>query len=349
MIGNLRRSGIMRWYALNWVWVGVLLAAGVVGCDKGGDGKGGAAPVKQVRLGYFANVTHAQAVLGVASGEIQKAVAPAEVSTKVFNAGPSLVEALFAGEIDIGYIGPGPAISAFGKSRGQGVRIVAGAAANGVLIVARKDAGINTLADLKGKKIATPQLANTQDIAARRYVLKVLGQTDANNVIPVANAEQAGMMARKEIDAAWAPEPWGSRLLAEKDADAKLVVDEKEIWPGGQSTLTVVITTPEFLRDHPEVVEKVLRVHRSWTERLQKEPQKYAGELEEALFKLTGKRLPAGVLEQALKHVSFTEDPLEQALKTMAQWSYEVGFAKDPVSIEGLVDLGVLKKLQGEK
>jgi NitT/TauT family transport system substrate-binding protein len=331
---------------------GLVLVAGLVallaGCEKKEGGPGGGA-AKQVRLGYFANVTHAQAVLGMSSGEIQQAVAPAEVNTKVFNAGPSLVEALFAGEIDIGYIGPGPAISAFVKSKGQGLRIVAGAAANGVLIVARKDAGINTLADLKGKKIATPQLGNTQDIAARRYVLKVLGQKDANNVIPIANAEQAGMMARKEIDAAWAPEPWGSRLLAEKDADAKLVADEKELWPGGQSTLTVVITTPEFLKAHPEAVEKVLRVHRSWTARLQKEPQKYAVELGEALFKLTGKRLPAGVLGEALGRVSFTDDPLEGALKTMAQWSYEAGIAKDPVAIEGLVDLSLLKKLQGEK
>lgn len=334
--------------ALSWVFTlvaGVLLAAG---CDRSNSGSAQKAPepVKEVRLAYFANVTHAQAVLGVASGEIEKAIEPAKLTTRVFNAGPSLIEALFAGEIDIGYIGPGPALSGYARSKGQDLRIISGAAANGVLIVARKDSGINTLADLKGKKIATPQLANTQDIAARRYVLKVLNQPDANNIIPIPNAEQAGMMARKEIDAAWAPEPWGSRLLAEPDANAKLIVDEKEIWPGGMSTLTVVITTPEFLKAHPEVLESFLKVHRSWTARLQKEPASYVSQLDDALFKLTNKRLPSGVLAQAMTRVTFTEDPVEPAIKTMAQWSYDVGFAKEQAHIEGLLDLSLLKKLQ---
>src|SRR4051812_10511227 len=162
--------------------------AGLAGCERPSttSGSGPSGDVAELRLGYFANVTHAQAVLGASSGEFAVAVTPTKFSTKVFNAGPSLIEALFAGEIDIGYVGPGPALSAHLKSHGEGIRVISGAAANGVLIVARKDSGITALADLKGKRIATPQQGNTQDIAARHYVVSELKQPDASSVIPVA-------------------------------------------------------------------------------------------------------------------------------------------------------------------
>ena len=247
----------------------------LVACDRAQSSQQSAAtsaPPSEIRIGYFANVTHAQAVLGIASGDFTGAVAPAKLSTKVFNAGPSLIEALFAGEIDIGYVGPGPALSAHARSKGQGIRVISGAAANGVLIVARKDAGISTLADLKGKRIATPQHGNTQDIAARHYLIADLKQSDANNVIAVQNSEQAGMMDRGQIDAAWAPEPWGSRLIAE--TGAKLIAEEKDLWPEKQFSLTVVVTTPEFLAQHPDVVKKVLHGHAKWPAARQQEPQK---------------------------------------------------------------------------
>ena len=195
----------------------------------GGPGGGPADAPAEVRLGYFGNVTHAQAVLGVSSKDFENAVAPAKFSTKVFNAGPSLIEALFANQIDIGYVGPSPVLSAHEKSKGQGIRVIAGAAANGVLIVARKDSGISKLEDLKGKKVATPQHGNTQDIAARHYLQHVLKQENLNNVVPIANAEQSGLMARGEIDAAWAPEPWAARLVAE--AKGKIIGEEKDLWP----------------------------------------------------------------------------------------------------------------------
>jgi NitT/TauT family transport system substrate-binding protein len=324
----------------------VLLTA-LLGCGQTDSESGDTNGPQQVRLGYFANLTHAQAVLGVASGEYEKVAVPAKFSTKIFNAGPSLIEAILAGEVDIGYIGPGPALSAHEKTRGQGIRIVAGAAANGVLIVARKDSGINSLADLKGKKIATPQLGNTQDLAARHYVMKDLKQPDANNVLPVPNAEQAGLMVRKSIDAAWAPEPWATRLVSE--GDGQIIAAESDLWPNQEVTLALVITTPEFLQKHPQVVEEFLKVHTDWTDRLQKEPQKYIGQLGDALYAINQKRLPPGVLEKAILNVKFTNDPLEQTLATMAQWSFDLGFARDQTRLDGLVDLTLLKKILGNQ
>jgi NitT/TauT family transport system substrate-binding protein len=323
-----------------------------VGCDNSAsttrntsssNSSAGADPA-HVRVGYFANLTHAQAVLGVASKDFENAVAPARVSTKVFNAGPSLIEALFAGEIDIGYVGPGPALNAFAKSRGQGIRVLAGAAANGVLIVARKDSGIRTLQDLKGKRLATPQLANTQDIAAKFYLTHELGQKDFSNVIPVPNAEQAAMMSNGQVDAAWAPEPWGSFLVAQ--AGATVVGREKDLWPQKNFSITVVVTTPEFLQKHPATVEKLLGVHRTWTERLTKEPATYVPQLKAALFDLTKKQLPEGVVESALATTSFTDEPLPHTFETMAVWSYELGYSREKTDTSGLIDTTILRKLQ---
>lgn len=321
--------------------VGLLLAMGLTsGCNKEQPAGG---PVSEVRIGYFANFTHAQAVLGVDTGEVAQAVGPAKVSTKVFNAGPSLIEALFAGEIDIGYVGPGPALTGFGQSKGKNIRIVSGSAANGVLVVARKDSGINTLQDLAGKKLATPQHGNTQDISARHYLKSEL-KADLKDVRPIPNAEQAGLMTRGEIDASWAPEPWASYLVAE--VGAKVIAREQDLWPEKAFAITLVVTTPEFLEKHPDVVEKVLRVHQTWTDRLASDPDTYLPQLEAALFKLTNKKLPAGVLKASVANTTFTDDPLPHTFEKFSAWSYDLGFAKDPVDPAGLIDTTIATKVR---
>ena len=301
-------------------------------------------PLKEVRLGYFANLTHAQAVLGVASGDFQKAVAPSQFTTKVFNAGPSLIEALLAGEIDVAYVGPGPALNAQARTHGQGIRVIAGAADNGVLIVAREGSGIKSLEDLKGKKIATPQHGNTQDLAARHYLKDVLHQADLSNVIPISNSEQSGMMSRGQIDASWAPEPWGSFLVAQ--SGAQVIGQEKDLWPNQDFTLTVVITTPDFLAAHPEVVEAFLRVHRAWTKRLQEQPAQCVPMLASALVSLTGKKLPSSVLPAALARIKFSDEPLPQTFQSLADWSAELGFVGGKIDLTGLIDTTILRKLQ---
>lgn len=313
-------------------------------CDK--DKSNTSGPNQEVRIGYFANVTHAQAVLATSGGQFEKAIAPARLSTKVFNAGPSLIEALFAGEIDIGYVGPGPALNAHAKGRGEKVRVIAGAAANGVLIIARKDAGINSFADLAGKRVATPQLGNTQDISAKHYLMHELKQKDLNNVLAIANTEQATLMARKEIDAAWAPEPWGSRLIQE--GYGKLVGEEKDLWANKKFSLTLVVTTPQFLQKHPDVVEKILTVHVRMTRWLNAQPQNWANPLDMALKQLTGKALPAGVVASSMNYVQFTEEPLEETLNTFNQWSYDLKLTNSARVGPGLVDTAILRKVQAQ-
>ncbi|MCL2447399.1 MAG: aliphatic sulfonate ABC transporter substrate-binding protein [Polyangiaceae bacterium] len=306
------------------------------GCRRSSSGSADA-----VRIGYFANLTHAQAVLGVASGDFARALGPTKLETKIFNAGPSLIEALFAGEIDIGYVGPGPVIAAHEKSGGKGIRVIAGAASNGVVIVARAGSGIEKLADLSGKRVGTPQLGNTQDVSARHYLSAVLKQSDLSNVVPIDNAEQAAMFSRGQLDAAWVPEPWGQRLIAE--TGAKLIAEEKDLWPSKEFTLTEVVTTPEFLAKHPDLVEKVLGVHRAWTQRLQGDPAKYTPKLADALQALTGKKLGTDVLAPALSRVGFVTDPGIETLRAFARWKAELGFGSSPVELKDLVDSAPLE------
>jgi NitT/TauT family transport system substrate-binding protein len=294
-----------------------------------------------LRLGYFANLSHAQAVLGVSSGELPKALGAAKLDSTVFNAGPSLIEAIFAGQIDVGYVGPGPAISAHGKSKGRAIRVIAGAAANGVVIVTRKGSGITKLSDLAGKKIASPQLGNTQDLSARHYVTTALGQKNADTVVPIANAEQGAMLARGEVDAAWVPEPWGESLIR---SGAELLAEEKDLWPGKRFTLAVVVTTPEYLAAHGDLVKKLLDVHVSWTRRLAADPGAHVAALGDALAKLTQKRLPEGVLATAMKRVTFTDSLDDDTFPSYARWSHELGFERAPVDVAGLLD----QKLIGE-
>jgi NitT/TauT family transport system substrate-binding protein len=333
----------MKRFALLLLLVPVLVATG---CDRGGTSAAGsgAASIAEVRLGFFPNVTHAQAVLGVTSGDFEKAVSPVKFTPQQFNAGPGLIEALFAHQIDVGYVGPGPVINAFARSHGEGIRVISGAAANGVLIVASKSSGINTLTDLKGKKIATPQHGNTQDIACRHYLTAVLGQSNTDNVLPISNADQFSMMQQGQIDAAWSPEPWGSLLI--KQAGAHLVGQEKDLWPDKEFSLTVIVTTPEFLAAHADLLQKLLVVNHQWTRQLNEHPEDCIQKLETGLATLTGKPLPAGVVADSVSHVKFTEQPLPATLKTNDQWAFDLGFAAQKSDLASLTDLSVLQKAQ---
>jgi NitT/TauT family transport system substrate-binding protein len=306
-----------------------------------------AAARREVRLGYFPNLTHAQAVLGASSGEFEQAVAPAVFTTRTFNAGSSLIEALFAREIDVGYVGPAPALNAHLRSRGRGIRVVAGAASNGVVIVVRSGAGIETLEDLKGKRIATPQLGNTQDLSARHYLIKQLGQENANNVLPVPNAETISLMARGRIDAAWTVEPWAARLVAE--AEGVVLAEERDLWPSGDVGLTVIVTTPEFIEREPELLGRILHIHAMWTERLAADPNSHLPQLAAALEQLTGKRLPDDVLQPAISRLRFGIEPPIESLETFARWSAELGFSRSIANVDSLLDMAPLERLKATR
>lgn len=304
-----------------------------------------AEPPKRIRIGHFPNVTHAQALLARAEGTFEKALG-VQVEWITFNAGPSAIEALFTDAIDATYVGPNPAINGFVKSKGQNFQIVAGAASGGAALVVRTDSGIESERDFNGKTIATPQIGNTQDVAARAwlrkhgYELKDRGGTVT--VLPLANPDQLLMFQRKEIDAAWTIEPWVSRL--EQEANGRVFIEESALWPHGRYVTTVLVVSRKFLRNHRELVEKLVRAHIALTERLEKDKFTAAPVINEQIKNLTGKELPPAVLESALRRVEFTWEPLEAELQHAADLAYEAGFLREKPSLAGLFNLDVLKR-----
>jgi NitT/TauT family transport system substrate-binding protein len=306
-----------------------------------------------IRAGHFPNVTHAQGVIGQARGDFEKALGDnASVEWKLFNSGTSAIEALFAGELDITYIGPNPAVNGYIKSDGEALRIVSGAASGGAGLVVRKDAGIKSAKDFNGKKLATPNIGNTQDVALRNwlaengYKLKEKGGTV--EVIPLENPDQLTLFIKKEIDGAWTVEPWVSRLIY--DGGGELFLDEKDLWPNGQYVTTHIIVNTEFLKEHTELVKTWLETNLELTDWINNNPEEAKQVLNQEIKRETGKSLPQNILDAAIKRIEFTYDPVAGSLFQSAEDAYRLGFLgkKRARPLEYLRPFDIERNTQGE-
>ena len=326
---------------------GVAVAMGLLAAACGGGGSSSSSAKSSghvdLRLGYFPNLTHATALVGVANGIFAKDLGPnVSLQTKTFNAGPAAVEALFADSLDITYVGPNPAINAFQKSNGQAVRLIAGATSGGAGLVVKPS--INTAADLKGKKLASPQLGNTQDVALRNWLKKSGLNTTAEGggdvqILPQDNAQTLDTFKSGQIDGAWVPEPWTSRLVI--DGKGKLLVNEASVWPGGKFLTTTVIVRTQFLKDHADVVRNFLKGHVEATDYINSHPSEAQQAANQAIAQLTGKALAAQVVQSAWKDLTFTWDPLAATLREEATDAQTVGLLNN-TNLKGLVDVGPL-------
>lgn len=286
-----------------------------------------------LRLGYFPNLTHAPALIGLARGDYRVALHSKgwSIEPVVFSAGPTAVEALFAGRVDFAYIGPGPAINGFVRSRGEALRVVSGCAANGVTIVAQAGKGWRQLADLVGKRIAVPQLGNTQYLSAISWLACAEAATSPTSraktkIEPVGSAEAEILMRKGQVDAAWLPEPWAARL--EISGLAEKVFEEHELWPQRAFPSAVLVARLEFLRANPEVADVFIAVHERLTHELEKDPQVFAERLNEELYRLTKKRLESAVVRKALSRIKFTTDPMPPCCEHFYELARQSGFMR---------------------
>jgi NitT/TauT family transport system substrate-binding protein len=304
-------------------------------------------PAEALRLGYFPNVTHATAVYGDAAGTFAEALGDTELTTQQFNAGPSAVEALFGGALDATYIGPNPAINAFVKSSGDAVRIVAGATSGGASLVVRP--GIDSAEDLAGTRIATPQTGGTQDIALRHYLAEAGYEVAANGageVTVVAQENPVTLTAFQagEVDGAWLPEPWASRLVLE--AGAEVLVDEQDLWPGGDFVTTHLIVRTDYLREHPQTVKALIEGSVEANRQIAADPEKAKQVVGTALGELTGKPLPPAVLDRAWAGITPTDDPIASSLATSAEHAFATGLVQE-ADLRGIYDLTLLREVLG--
>ena len=304
----------------------------------------------KVRIGFFANLTHAPALVGQQLRLFEQNLnrEGTQVEYVLFNAGPAVIEAMKGGAIDVAYIGPNPSITGYNSTNGTLLKVVSGATSGGAYLVVKP--GINTVADLRGKKIATPQLGNTQDVALRSW-LKTQGlQTTVADggdvtVIPTENAQSLTLFKRGDIDGAWVPEPWASRLVLE--AGAKVLLDEKTLWPpSGQYVTTNIIASQPFLNQYPGTVRSVLQANNTAIRYIAANVLKSKDIVQEQITKWTGKPLPDAVINRSWGNVRFTWDPLPLTLKQGADDAVSIGLLSlGSKGLSGIYDLRLLNSV----
>lgn len=305
------------------------------------------APV--VRVGFFANVTHAPALVAQQLRLFETFLGKdgTKVEYVLFNAGPAAIEAMKGGAIDISYIGPNPSVSGYTSTGGTLLRVVSGATSGGAQLVVKPS--INSVSDLKGKKIASPQLGNTQDVALRSWLKDNGLSTSATGggdvtVVPTDNATTLTLFKRGDLDGAWVPEPWASRLVIE--AGAKVLVDEKSLWPGGQFVTTNIIASQSFLNQYPGTVRSVLQANNSAIKYIASNVTKAKDVVQEQITKWTGKPLPDSVITRSWGNLRFTWDPLPLTLKKSADDAVNAGLLTlGPNKLAGIYDLRLLNSV----
>lgn len=323
-------------------FISLLLMANLLsGCD--GNNK----ELSEVKVAYFPNITHSQALVEKEDGSLQKALgSKIKIKWQKFNAGSSEVEAFLAGDIDIGYIGPGPAINGYIKSKGE-MQVIAGGADAAAILVSRKGSNIKSVKDLSGKKIAVPQFGNTQDLNLRILLsengLKNKTKGGTVEIIQAENPDIKTLLDKGSIDAALVPEPWGSRLV--KEVGAKVVLDYNEIWKNGKYPTAVVVARKDFIKKHPDIVEKFLKVHAQKTQYIIDNTDKSEDLINKQLKEVTGKSLAKDILDSSFKRIKVTNNPEKAAIIDMADWSVKEGFIKKKADFKEMFNFDILNKV----
>ena len=328
-----------------------------------------------LKIGYFPNLNHAQPIIGLKNGDFQKAldsdanIGNVSLSEYVFTAGPSAIEALYAGQIDVAYVGPNPAINGYVVSGGEGLQIISGASSGGASFVVRNDSGIETVNDMGGKKFASPQLGNTQDVALRKYLIdNGFNTVDNGGNVTVVAAKPADIITlflKKEIDGAWVPEPLVAIL--KEQGNGFIFVDERDLWPpDGKFVTANILVRTDYLRDNPEIIKKLLEAHVDetlWinqkllktnnTEIDEKNIQELIAAFNEGLKKITGKTYPEAQIKDALSRIEFTYDPHSASLNKIAEDASDLGYinlgSSRGIDLSSIYDLGILNDVLKSK
>lgn len=295
---------------------------------------------EKVRVAYFPNLTHATALVGLRQGTFARALGGAvTIEPHVFNAGPAAIEALLAGELDLLYVGPGPAATGYVRSKGRALRVVCGVAIGGASLVVRGAAGIAAVRDLDGHTIASPQIGNTQDVALRTLLrqsgLATRERGGRVTVLPIANSDIVTLFRKGEIDGAWVPEPWATVLR--REPDAKELLDERTLWPGGVFPTTVLVASTKFLGAHPDLVERWIAGEIETSRWIGAHPEEARTDVNAALRELTTREIPKDVLEDAWSRLGFDVKIQDQAIAKGARDANALGYLPS-ADVGGLVD-----------
>ena len=314
-----------------------LIAVTTLAISTGCSNPSASVSASKIRIGFFANVTHAPALVALEEGFFKKHL-PAEIKIEptLFASGSPAIEALKGNALDVSYLGPNPAINGFNGTGGRLLKIVSGATSGGVQFVTK--ANIATTADLRGAKLASPGLGNTQDVALKAW-LQQQGLLKDVTVIPTDNAETLALFKQGKIDGAWVPEPWASRLVLE--GNGRVFLDERSLWADGKFVITQIAAKQTFLASDSALVSSIIEANFEAIEFIKANPNKAKEDVQKQLQKYTGKQLSQAVLDRAWKNLEFTNDPLASTLNTSAQSAVTAGLLNLHGSLKGIYDLSL--------
>ena len=293
-----------------------------------------------LRVAFFPNIGHAIPIVGMERGVFENNLGNSTIiETKLFDSGPQVIESLFAKSIDIAYVGPGPAINGFLKSEKHDVVILSGAASGGASFIVHPNSQINSVDDFEGKRIAAPQIGNTQDISLRNYLsengLKPYEKGGSVVVLNISNPDIYTLFTKGEIDAAWVPEPWATILV--QDLDGKRLFYEEELWPENRFASVLLIGRQEYVTANPEVITKWLESHQQTANWINDNQQETRIIFNEFMQNTMGQTLSDSVVDEALVNLEITTDSVDDSIYTFAKRADSLGYlGRDGFSLDGI-------------
>lgn len=324
------------------------IAVGVLAQDGQGSGH------NSLRVAYFPNIGHAIPIVGLERGIFEENLGiSTSIEPKLFDSGPQVIESLFANSIDLAYVGPGPAINGFLKSENHDIVILSGAASGGASFVVHPDSEINSVDDFAGKRIAAPQIGNSQDVSLRNYLAQ-------NNLLPfekggsvvvlnIPNPDIYTLFTKGEIDAAWVPEPWATILVEE--LGGKRLFFEEDLWPDKKFASVLLIGKLDYVKSNPEIISKWLESHKQTANWINENPEQTRIIFNDFMSKTMGQSLSDTVIDESLSHLEITTDSFDDSIYTFAQRADSLGYlGRDGYSLDGIFfDLASNESFEGNK
>jgi len=292
-------------------------------------GQGQMSSQDKIRVAYFPNIGHAVPVVGLEKGIFEKNIGNnTRIETKLFDSGPQVIESLFANSIDIAYVGPGPAINGYLKSENGNVKILSGSASGGASFVVHPDSDIKSVDDFAGKRIAAPQIGNTQDVSLRNY-LSENGLAPAEKggpvvVLNIPNPDIYTLFTKGEIDAAWVPEPWATILVQE--LNGKRLFHEEELWENKQFASVLLIAREEYVKSNPEIINLWLESHQETIDWINANPKQTRIIFNQFMKDTMRQSLSDDIIDEALSNLEITSDPIPDSISTFAKRADSLGY-----------------------
>ena len=293
-----------------------------------------------IRVAFFPSVVHAVPIIGMETQTFANNLnADLDIQVKIFDSGPQVIESIFSNSVDIAYVGPGPVINGFLKSDGNDLKILAGAASGGASFVIQKNSGLDLIENYSGKRIAAPQISNTQDVSLRHYLAEN-GLITAEKggdvfVLNIANPDIYTLFAKGDIDGAWVPEPWATMLVEE--LDGVRLFDEHEFWPENQFSSVLLIGRSDYIEKNPEIIKKWINANEKTAQWINNHPDESKKLYNEFLNSYMGRTLPQNIVEKSFSNIIITSEPLENSVYTFAERADALGYlGRDGYSLDGI-------------